>query len=115
MSVRSAPKRCLPRPAQPPATTESEALHTTLADIRAAPELAVLDVIDHGLAASLLTLRALHPSLDHPTGPGEPPTLRRARDLARSLRALMATLAAYRAAVVHVIRPALPGDDDFPF
>jgi len=98
-----------------PRSTDAGASPATLADIRAAPELAVLDLLEHARVAALLALRAQHPSLDHPTGPGEPRTLRRARALARSLRALAAELAAYRDAVVDVIRPVPLGDDDFPF
>jgi hypothetical protein len=108
MSARRVRGRCLRRTVAGPSPA-------TPADLRAAPELALLDLLDHGLAALLLALRAQHPSLDHPTGPAEPPTLGRARRVARALGALAAELADYRDAVIDVTRPASPGDDDFPF
>lgn len=86
-----------------------------LADLRAAPELAVLDLLDHALEAAHIALRAQHPTVDHPTGPAEPPTLRRARALIRSLHAIAVELSVYRDAVINVIRPQLPADDEFPF
>jgi hypothetical protein len=82
--------------------------------LRAAPELALVDLLLHALGTALLALRAEHPTLDQPTGPREPPTLRHARVVARSATLLVRHLAAYRNAVVAVLAPA-PGDDDLPF
>lgn len=87
-----------------------------LAELRAAPELVVVDVLARALDGVLVALRAQHPTLDEPTGPDEPPTLRRARRVASAAAKLAAQLAAYRLAVRAALAPLPSADyDDIPF
>jgi hypothetical protein len=84
--------------------------------IRAAPELAVLALLDDAARTALVALLAQHPTLADLGGPREPPTLRRARRLAAATSALRDALDRYREGVMGDLAdvPDSP-DDDLPF
>jgi hypothetical protein len=86
--------------------------HLLAADLRQAPELAVLAVLDAGLRAVLAALAAEHPTLDDLGPPGEPPTLRQARQLVAAALALGAALDDYRRAVIAALASPIPPIDD---
>jgi len=84
-------------------------------DLRQAPELAVLAVLQAGLRATLVALSAEHPTLDDLGAPREPPTLRQARQLVAAALALSTALDDYRHAVIATLGPRIPPVDDVPF
>lgn len=83
--------------------------------LRLAPELAAIAVLDDALRTALVALLAEHPTLDDHHGVLEPPTLRRARRLARDAFHLRDTLDAYRDAVLGAVGASTSPDDDIPF
>ena len=84
--------------------------------IRAAPELAVIALLDDAARTALVALLAQHPTLDDLGGPREPPTLRRARTLAATASAMRDALDRYREGVMGDLAdvPDSP-DDELPF
>lgn len=79
-----------------------------------APEIVVVDLLDHALHALRLALLAQHPLLDDSLhAPDDPPVQARARALLRRATRLRRALHAYRRAVhrIHRVRQ----DDDLPF
>ena len=110
MTLRRAP------PARPAALAHVQEPLVTPVTVAAAPELAVLALLDHALDATRLALLAAQPSLI-----GEPPPWRVTTELRAATRVLRATLALeravadYRRAVFAVLHDD-PGDDpDVPF
>jgi hypothetical protein len=84
-------------------------LHALLA----APELVVVDLVDHTLTALRLALLAEHPLIDDDhAAHQDPPVQRRARALLRRADQLRRALAAYRAQVARALskweQPDLP-------
>jgi hypothetical protein len=77
-----------------------------------APEIIVVDLVDHALLALERALRVEHPLLDAPTPTDHPPARRHARHVLRHARRLRRALRAYRDAVRHILREA--GQDDLP-
>jgi hypothetical protein len=79
-----------------------------------APELVVVNLVDHVLTALRLALLAEHPLLDDDSAaPQDPPVQRRARALLQSAEDLRRALRAYRRLVERVLRD--PDKQDFPF
>jgi hypothetical protein len=78
-----------------------------------APELVVVDLAGHALAALRLALLAEHPLLDGDLADDDPPVQRRARVVLEHAARLRRALDAYRREVHRVLRE-LPGDD-MPF
>ncbi len=79
-----------------------------------APEMVVVDLLDHCLDALRLALLAEHPLLDDDlAAPDDPPVQRRARALLRHTSRLRRALDAYR----HEVRAVLREDsrNDIPF
>jgi hypothetical protein len=75
-----------------------------------APELVVVDLVDHALRALGLALLAEHPLIDdHHAAHDDPPVQRRARALLRRANDLRRALRAYR---FHVRRVLHDDDDD---
>jgi hypothetical protein len=89
----------------------------TLSELRrllVAPEIVVVDLVDHALSALRLALFAEHPLLDDDLAANDdPPVQRRARVLLRHADRLHRALDAYRREVDDVLRE-LPRDD-LPF
>jgi hypothetical protein len=73
------------------------------ARLYAARELLVVGLLDHVLAALDVALLLEHPTLDEPPFTAAPPTLRRARALARAARRLRRKVDRYREAVDHAL------------
>lgn len=86
-----------------------------VADLRRAPELAVLAVLHTAIRAALVALAAEHPTLADLGPPDEPPTLRHARALVDTSLALVAALDSYRRAAIAAFRTCGPYDHDLPF
>jgi hypothetical protein len=86
-----------------------------VADLRCAPELAVLAVVHTAVRAALVALAAAHPTLADLGPPDEPPTLRRARELVDACLTLGAALDSYRRAAIAAFRICRPCDHDLPF
>ena len=79
-----------------------------------APEIVVVDLVDHALAALRLALLAEHPLLgDSVATVDDPPVQRRARALLAHVARLRRALNAYRRMVDDGLRE--PPRDDFPF
>ena len=91
-------------------------LHVTPETIGAAPELAVLALLDESLRIAALSLVAAQPALV-----GEPPSWRvtseliAAARLLRDARKLERSIARYRRCVLQVLRDEPERDDDLPF
>ena len=85
------------------------------ADLRCAPELAVLAVVHTAVRAALVALAAEHPTLAELGPQDEPPTLRHARALVETCLALGAALDSYRRAAIAAFRSRRPCDHDLPF
>jgi hypothetical protein len=85
--------------------------------LRAAPELVVVDLVDHALAALVLALTLEHPSIESPDDPwtSGPPTLRRAHRLAHAARRLRHDLDAYRLALHRALGVDHEPPDGLPF
>ena len=84
--------------------------------IRAAPELAVIALLDDAARTALVALLAQHPTLDELAGPREPPTLRRARRLAAAASTLRDVLDRYREGVMGDLDDVADSpEDDLPF
>jgi hypothetical protein len=86
---------------------------TERARLYAARELVIVDLLDHALAALDVVLLLEHPTLDEPPFYAAPPTLRRARALARAGRLLRRELDRYRTAVDRSL--AAPDLEEMPF
>ena len=84
-------------------------------DLRHAPELAVLTVLQTALRAALVALVAEHPTLVDLRPPDEPPSLRHARRLIQAGLVLGGALDTYRSAALAPFRVVPPGDNDHPF
>jgi hypothetical protein len=78
----------------------------------AARELLVIAIVEHALENLLLALAVEHPTMSEPEASG-PPTLRRARAVARLAMRLNRELAAYRSSVDAAIGCDVPTDDPF--
>jgi hypothetical protein len=79
-----------------------------------APEIIVVDLVDHALHALGLALLAEHPLIDDDSAAhDDAPVQRRARALLRRARALRRAIDDYRTQVEHVLRP--PDEPDLPF
>ena len=79
-----------------------------------APEIVVVDLVDHSLTALRLALLAEHPMLDDDLAAlDDPPVQRRARSLLRIATRLRRALRAYRRDARGVLRELPP--DDLPF
>jgi hypothetical protein len=82
-----------------------------LRQLLVAPEIVVVDLVAHALAALRLALIAEHPLLDDDLAAADdPPVQRRARVLLEHAARLRRDLNAYRREVGRVLRE-LPGDD----
>jgi hypothetical protein len=80
----------------------------------AAPELVVVDLVDHALRALRLALLAEHPLVDDDSAaPDDPPVQRKARALLRRADDLRRALCAYRAQVARALGE--PEPHDLPF
>jgi len=78
----------------------------------AAPELVVIELLDHCLSALRLALIVEHPLLDDDlAAPDDPPVRRRARALIRNAERLRRALDAYRRAVDDVLGGPQPESD----
>lgn len=110
MTLRRAPPAC---PAPPAHLHEPLVTPETVA---AAPELAILALLDHALDVTRLALLAAQPSLV-----GEPPPWRVTAELRAATRVLRAALAleraadAYRRTVLAALRDEPSDDTDVPF
>jgi hypothetical protein len=83
--------------------------------LAAAPELAVLALLDSALAICTSALRAEHPTLDHDLRPDpEPPSLREARRLLAAAHCFRCTVDRYRNTVIDSLVPPRDYDAD-PF
>jgi hypothetical protein len=79
-----------------------------------APELVVVDLVEHTLRALRLALLAEHPHIDDPAAdPNDARVQRRAHVMMRCAARLHRALADYRNEVRRVLH--LPDDPDFPF
>ena len=79
-----------------------------------APEIIVVDLVDHALHALGLALLAEHPLIDDDSAAHDyAPVQRRARALLRRARALRRAIDDYRTQVERVLRP--PDEPDLPF
>ena len=79
-----------------------------------APEIIVVDLVDHALHALGLALLAEHPLIDDDSAAhDDAPVQRRARALLRRARALRRAIDDYRTQVERVLRP--PDEPDLPF
>ena len=74
-----------------------------LRDLLAAPELVVVDLVDHTLTALRLALLAEHPLAEGADAHEDAPVQRRARTLLRRADDLRKALAAYRKQVERVV------------
>jgi hypothetical protein len=85
--------------------------------LAAAPELAVLAMLDRALMIAVQVLIAEHPTLAaHPAPPDhDPPSLREARRLVRAARTLRRGLARYRLAVRAALLAPDSETDNLPF
>jgi hypothetical protein len=81
--------------------------------LHAAHERIVVDLADDALVAMLVALSLEHPTLNEPPFAGAPPTLQRARALARAASRLRIDIERYRAAVDNVLEDLL--NEDIPF
>jgi hypothetical protein len=79
-----------------------------------APELIVVHLLEHGIAALGHVLLAQHPLLDDDLEPEDPPLQRRARALLRHADTLRRALGAYRREV-RAAQRARHNFDDLPF
>jgi hypothetical protein len=80
-----------------------------------APELVVVNLVDHAITALRLALLGEHPLIDdHRAVPEDPPVQRKARVLLRHALRLRRALDAYRREVDHVLG-LHADDDDMPF
>jgi hypothetical protein len=79
----------------------------------AAPELVVVDLVDHALRSLRLALLAEHPLLDGDDAHDDPPVQRRARALLHRAHDLRQALRDYRRLVDRVLHE--PDDRDLPF
>ena len=86
-------------------------------ELRLAPELAAVAILDDALRSTLVALLAAHSALDDVDRAGVPcpPTLRRARQLVQCAFALRDALDDYRSAVFGDLGTQRPPDDDIPF
>lgn len=85
-----------------------------LRQLLVAPELVVIDLVDHALRALKLALLAEHPLVDDDsTAPDDPPVQRRARAILRRADDLRRALRAYRAQVARALGD--PKRNDLPF
>jgi hypothetical protein len=88
--------------------------HDELRQLLAAPEMLVVDLLDHGLDALRLAMLAEHPlALDELAARDDPPVQRRARTLLRQAACLHRALEAYRREVRAVLQQE--PRDDMPF
>ena len=88
--------------------------HDELRQLLVAPEMLVVDLLDHCLDALRIALVAEHPlALDELAAHDDPPVQRRARALLRQTASLRRALGAYRRAVWAVIQRE--PQDDMPF
>ncbi|MGH7435669.1 MAG: hypothetical protein ACRENE_08340 [Polyangiaceae bacterium] len=71
-----------------------------------APEILVVDLVDHALVALERALRVEHPLVDAPPPTDHPPIRRRARTVLRHAARLRLSLERYRRAVRHIVREA---------
>jgi hypothetical protein len=84
-----------------------------LKKLLAAPELVVVDLVDHTLHALTLALLAEHPLINDDDGHDDPPVQRQARTLLRRADDLRRALNSYR---IQVARAPSEGDQpDLPF
>lgn len=84
-------------------------------ELRAAPELALVVVVEGALAALEASLYARHGNIERKPSPTRPVTVLRAAQLLESLRVLQHDLELYRAAVLRGLRPPKLRDDDLAF
>lgn len=82
--------------------------------LTSAPELALVDVLDHLLRTTLVVLAIEHPTLDRDDDPAPPSSLYYARRLVRRTLDLRDALERYRDAVVDAVERPVPVDD-IPF
>lgn len=83
--------------------------------LAAAPELALLALLDSALAICTSALIAEHPTLEHDLRPDpEPPSLREARRLIAAAQRFRCTVDGYRNAVIDGLVPLRDHDAD-PF
>jgi len=80
-------------------------------ELALAREMAEAAIADHVLRVFVDALRLEHPTLDDDVAPGDPDTLRLAREIVARVRDLRGRLVRYRAAV----RAAIREDDPLPF
>lgn len=82
--------------------------------LTSAPELALVDVLDHLLRTTLVVLAIEHPTLDRDDDHAPPPSLYYARRLVRRTLDLRDALERYRGAVIDAVERPMP-IDDIPF
>jgi hypothetical protein len=85
------------------------------ARLYAARELIIVAVADRALDALIVALDIEHPTLAAHDQPARPPTLRRARSIARLATRLRVELRRYSSAVDDALRAPDTAPDDLPF
>lgn len=89
--------------------------HHSLRELRAAPELVLVAVVQASLDALQASLRAQHGDIEDDPPPSRATTVIRAADVLDHLHALRHALELYRTAVLRVLRPPRLSHDDIPF
>ncbi len=83
--------------------------------LRAAPELATLAVLEDVVRTTVVALLAVHPGIDTPAEPQEPPTRRRARALMAAADRIYLALDRYSWAVVADLYDRPDDEEELPF